>query len=50
MSWSECCGCAMAFYAECQRQVVSTLFVIKEFLLYKAMFSQQFYGDASESE
>ena len=24
MSWSECCGCAMAFYAACQRQIAGT--------------------------
>ena len=22
MSWSECCGCAMAFYAACQRHMM----------------------------
>ena len=22
MSWSECCGCAMAFYAACQPQIM----------------------------
>ena len=23
MSWSECCGCAMAFYAACQRNMMA---------------------------
>ena len=38
MSWSECCGCAMAFYAACQWQWLWVLFVFTA--LSKSLISQ----------
>ena len=36
MSWSECCGCAMVFYAACQRHIIIIKIIM---VIFKCYFS-----------
>ena len=42
MSWGECCGCAMAFYAACQRHMSGDQ-VQCQFLVDRNMLKHLFY-------
>ena len=43
MSWSECCGCAMAFYAACQWKIRTSQMNDLQLLIYKATSVDETY-------